>query len=56
MSAVAERWRAVANVSLLFKEKPFLERFGAAADAGFRHVEAWWPFPTAPPPNMRSTS
>lgn len=49
MSAVAVQWQAVANLSLLFKEKPFLERFGAAADAGFRRVEAWWPFPTATP-------
>lgn len=38
-----------ANVSLLFTEVPYLERFGAAAAAGFAAVESWWPFPTASP-------
>src|SRR4051812_15458384 len=28
-----------ANVSTLFKERPFLERFGLAAEAGFEAVE-----------------
>lgn len=32
-----------ANVSILFKEEPFLERFGRAARAGFSAVEFWWP-------------
>ncbi len=32
-----------ANVSILFKEAPFLERFGQAAEAGFSAVEFWWP-------------
>jgi hydroxypyruvate isomerase len=32
-----------ANVSILFKEAPFLERFRRAADAGFSAVEFWWP-------------
>lgn len=32
-----------ANVSMLFKEAPFLERFGRAAEAGFSAVEFWWP-------------
>jgi hydroxypyruvate isomerase len=32
-----------ANVSILFKEAPFLERFGRAAEAGFSAVEFWWP-------------
>ena len=32
-----------ANVSMLFKEVAFLERFGRAARAGFRGVELWWP-------------
>jgi hydroxypyruvate isomerase len=32
-----------ANVSILFKESPFLERFGRAAEAGFSAVEFWWP-------------
>lgn len=38
-----------ANVSLLFTEVPYLERFAAAAAAGFTAVESWWPFPTASP-------
>ncbi|ERL85217.1 putative hydroxypyruvate isomerase [Dendroctonus ponderosae] len=33
-----------ANLSFLFKEKPFLERYAAAADAGFRAVETGFPF------------
>jgi len=32
-----------ANVSILFKEAPFLERFERAARAGFPAVEFWWP-------------
>ena len=32
-----------ANVSILFKEVPFLERFERAAEAGFGTVEFWWP-------------
>ncbi len=32
-----------ANVSILFKEVPFLERFGQVARAGFGAVEFWWP-------------
>ena len=32
-----------ANVSILFKEVPFLERFGRAEEAGFSAVEFWWP-------------
>ena len=31
------------NVSMLFKEAPFLERFRRTADAGFSAVEFWWP-------------
>ena len=40
-----ERWemRYCANVSILFKEVPLLERFGRAAEAGFSAVEFWWP-------------
>ncbi len=33
----------VANVSILFTERPFLERFAAARRAGFGAVEFWWP-------------
>lgn len=35
--------RFSANVSILFKEVPFLERFKRAAEAGFEAVEFWWP-------------
>lgn len=35
--------RFSANVSILFKEVPFLERFGRAAGLGFSAVEFWWP-------------
>jgi len=38
-----------ANVSLLFTDLPYLERFAAAAAAGFTRVETWWPFATADP-------
>ncbi|MBV9286493.1 MAG: hydroxypyruvate isomerase [Hyphomicrobiales bacterium] len=36
--------RFAANLSLLFTEKPFLERFQAAAEAGFRAVEFMFPY------------
>ena len=35
--------RFSANVSILFKEVPFLERFGRVREAGFSAVEFWWP-------------
>src|SRR5215203_116807 len=35
--------RFCANVSILFKEAPFLERFGRARGAGFSAVDFWWP-------------
>jgi hydroxypyruvate isomerase len=35
--------RFCANISLLFTEVPFLERFAAARSAGFDAVEMWWP-------------
>ena len=31
------------NLSMLFKEADFVERFSRAADAGFAGVEFWWP-------------
>ena len=31
------------NLSMLFKEVDFVERFSRAADAGFAGVEFWWP-------------
>jgi len=37
------RVRFSANVSILFKEVPFLERFARAREAGFSAVEFWWP-------------
>ena len=36
--------RLAANISFLFKELPFLDRFAAAADAGFALVECHWPY------------
>ena len=35
--------RFSANVSFLFKDAPFAERFRRAADAGFAGVEFMWP-------------
>ena len=35
--------RFCVNVSILFKEVPFLERFARAAEAGFSAAEFWWP-------------
>lgn len=35
--------RFCANLSILFKEAPLLDRFGLAAEAGFSAVEFWWP-------------
>ena len=35
--------RFAVNVSILFKEAPFLERFARARAAGFGAVEFWWP-------------
>ncbi|HEX3593061.1 MAG TPA: TIM barrel protein [Pseudonocardiaceae bacterium] len=45
-----EGYELAANVSLLFAEHDYLDRFGAARAAGFTAVESWWPFPTADPP------
>ncbi|MEQ0559543.1 TIM barrel protein [Amycolatopsis sp. NEAU-NG30] len=39
----------VANLSILFKEVPLLERAAAAREAGFTDVEFWWPFDSAVP-------
>jgi len=41
--------RLSANVSMLFTELPYLDRFAAATRSGFDQVESWWPFPTATP-------
>ena len=37
--------RLAANLSMLFTELPFMERFGAAARNGFRGVEFLFPYP-----------
>jgi hydroxypyruvate isomerase len=36
--------RFAANISFLFKELPFLDRFAAASEAGFKLVECHWPY------------
>lgn len=36
--------RFAANLSMLFTELPFMERFGAAAAAGFKGVEYLFPY------------
>src|SRR5579863_222477 len=33
-----------ANLSMMFNESPFIERFGAAAEAGFKAVEYLFPY------------
>ncbi len=40
--------RIAANLGYLFTERPFLERFGAAAVAGFHAVELQFPYDHAP--------
>ncbi|MGH6770687.1 MAG: hydroxypyruvate isomerase family protein [Xanthobacteraceae bacterium] len=40
--------RFAANVAYLFTERPFIERFGAAAAAGFTAVELQFPYDNAP--------
>ncbi|MDM7323665.1 MAG: hydroxypyruvate isomerase [Thermus sp.] len=40
--------RFAANLTFLFTELPFLDRFGAAKEAGFRYVEYMFPYPYAP--------
>src|SRR5687767_13774356 len=37
------RMRFCPNLSMLFKEVDFVDRFTRAADAGFAGVEFWWP-------------
>lgn len=39
-----------ANCSMLFTERPLLERPQAAKDAGFDAIEFWWPWPDQPVP------
>ncbi|MBI5069998.1 MAG: hydroxypyruvate isomerase family protein [Deltaproteobacteria bacterium] len=40
--------RFAANLSMMFNEVPFLERFGAAAEAGFEAVEFLFPYEHTP--------
>jgi 2-dehydrotetronate isomerase len=40
--------RFAANLAYLFTERPLIERFAAAADAGFRAVELQFPYDQAP--------
>src|SRR5258708_12626147 len=40
--------RFAANLAYLFTERPFMERFGAAAAAGFKAVELQFPYEFAP--------
>src|SRR6202451_3813734 len=40
--------RFAANLGYLFTERPLIERFGAAAAAGFSAVELQYPFDVAP--------
>jgi hydroxypyruvate isomerase len=40
--------RFAANLSMMFGEVPFLDRFGAAAEAGFEAVEFLFPYEHAP--------
>jgi hydroxypyruvate isomerase len=42
--------RYLANCSMLFTERPLLERPQAARDAGFDAIEFWWPWPDQPVP------
>ena len=46
--------RLAANLSYLFTERPFLDRFGAAAACGFRGVEHQFPYREAPEPAIRA--
>jgi hydroxypyruvate isomerase len=41
--------RYAANLSILFREVPLLQRPAVARDAGFTAVEFWWPFAEAVP-------
>jgi hydroxypyruvate isomerase len=45
--------RLAANLSMMFTELPFLDRFGAAAQSGFQGVEYLFPY-EAPPLAIRS--
>ena len=40
--------RLAANLTMMFNEVPFLDRFKAAADAGFEAVEFLFPYEHSP--------
>jgi hydroxypyruvate isomerase len=42
--------RYLVNCSIMFTERPLLERAAAAKAAGFDAVEFWWPWPDQPVP------
>ena len=45
--------RYLANCSMLFTERPLLQRAHAAKEAGFDAIEFWWPWPDQPVPGDR---
>lgn len=45
---MSKKWAFAANLSWLFQEWPFLDRFAAAADAGFGAVEYLFPYDHPP--------
>ena len=47
--------RYAPNISLLFTDRPLLERPAAVAEAGFDAVELWWPF-EGPEPHQRDSA
>lgn len=49
ISAKRDTLELVANVSLLFGDAEYLDRFSAAATAGFQGTETWWPFSSPVP-------
>lgn len=46
--------KLAANLSWLYQDVPFLQRFGAAAAHGFKAVEIFCPTKRRPPTSRRS--
>ncbi len=46
--------KLAANLAYLFTDRPLIERFGAAAAAGFKAVELRFPYDDHPPPPVRA--
>lgn len=42
----------VANVTMLYGDRPVLDRAAAAAVDGYRKIESWWPFDTSVPKDV----